>query len=145
MRASLWLKVLSLASFGLAVSGFVGTKHQHPCSRASQFCDLRLASSGAEVGDTKVFEDAFPQNNDDERHVPKNSEIMATSAISVLTTTLVPFPAIAAEVVERKTDLSPIIEDAGKWFFVAYVVFSLLAGAKEMVVRFQNWKSDSGD
>eukprot|EP00565_Helicotheca_tamesis_P009308 CAMPEP_0185736324 /NCGR_PEP_ID=MMETSP1171-20130828/27548_1 /TAXON_ID=374046 /ORGANISM="Helicotheca tamensis, Strain CCMP826" /LENGTH=204 /DNA_ID=CAMNT_0028406893 /DNA_START=53 /DNA_END=667 /DNA_ORIENTATION=+ len=34
---------------------------------------------------------------------------------------------------------------AGEWFFVAYVVFSLLAGAKEMTVRFQKWRSGDGE
>lgn len=35
-----------------------------------------------------------------------------------------------------------VFNEGGKWFFVAYVVFSLAAGAKEFAGRFQNYMAN---
>jgi len=46
------------------------------------------------------------------------------------------------ETYQSKNAMNPILEDGTKWAFVAYVVFSLAAGAVEMAKRFQTWSSN---
>ncbi len=37
-------------------------------------------------------------------------------------------------------DMSPVMKSGVQWIFLAYVVFSLLAGVKEFSKRFSDWK-----
>ncbi len=41
---------------------------------------------------------------------------------------------------QEYTDMSPIMKSGVEWLFVAYVVFSLLAGVKEFTKRYSDWK-----
>ena len=42
-------------------------------------------------------------------------------------------------VIDETTSKQAVAQEGGKWFFIAYVVFSFAAGAVEMTKRFQTW------
>jgi hypothetical protein len=62
----------------------------------------------------------------------------------VSSSTLLQPVTISSSTIATTTELSSFsAQDAGKWFFVAYVVVSLAAGFKELATRFQKWQENN--
>ena len=77
-----------------------------------------------------------------------NKKLFSSSIItpSMLFTMMIPSsPAMAASELSTPNGgagMPPLVEEGIKWIFVAYVSFSMLAGFKEMFVRFEKWRAD---
>mmetsp|Transcript_3961 Transcript_3961/g.5264 ORF Transcript_3961/g.5264 Transcript_3961/m.5264 type:complete len:127 (-) Transcript_3961:222-602(-) len=56
-----------------------------------------------------------------------------------LLSTTTPSSLIISSSQEKIGGMTSTERKAGEWFFLAYVVFSLVAGAKEMTTRFTKW------
>jgi hypothetical protein len=62
----------------------------------------------------------------------------------VSSTSLQPNTISSTTTIASTTELSSFsAQDAGKWFFVAYVVVSLAVGFKELATRFQKWQENN--
>jgi hypothetical protein len=150
MRADLLPTILAIAAgFMCVASGFVTPSgyglNSNALPPSGSHVTSRLAT--AKAGETEGVSERHNTHGHNEKVFPlERMEVLtaATGAIPVLAVATHPAYAVAAEVGE-KTQMSPVAEAAGTWIFVAYVGFSLLAGAKEMVVRFQKWRMNNSD
>mmetsp|Transcript_23846 Transcript_23846/g.44053 ORF Transcript_23846/g.44053 Transcript_23846/m.44053 type:complete len:156 (-) Transcript_23846:372-839(-) len=148
----LWFRCAVLLSGVLTASGFVDLKtlcdlnHRKTShSRLPLFAHSGL--NGVDGDSSETEDDEFRSRHiyhEEGLSIKQPAVVDGATALFAISAVF-PYPTLAAEISQKTEGMSPAFESAGKWFFVAYVVFSLLAGAKEFVVRFQKWRDDSSD